>query len=380
MANADKPQGNIRFLSHDLPALKDGLYQLDVKHTFQSTASDAQASITPVTKHFAVQGPRFSLEPQEIARVFPPDKTTGRYYNVLPHIMFTRSILPWERALNDDATTPWLTLLLITRQEIDTWSQQTNNQTLLRVQTDTLQNVLNAAQSNSNLVFPKSLVLEPGETNQGRISYIDIPEPLLYNILPRLADLKLLAHVRQSADPTANGTSNPKYPILICNRLPQPGDENMVFLVSLENRTDIYNHLNNYNPATYQANPYADPLVYRLITLTNWRFASIEASQTFTELLLDAVNNEFQVTGSVLRLPHTGNSNVDQFYDKGYVPLEHQTRQGNQMVSWYRSPLLPGAATAAMTSTPIQSSDQLVRFFSPYGMFDVTYASFRCLV
>ncbi len=372
MTSSGKPKGSIKLLSYDQPALKDGLYKLEVTHKFQAGASDPQAQIDPFSKHFAVLGPRFSLEPKEIASVFPPDKTTGRYYSVLPHIMFARSILPWERLLNGNNTTPWLALILVTRQEINDWQQRTTNKKLLAVQTDTLQNILNTA-SNSNLVFPTSIDLEPGETNQDRISYIDVPEPLLHKILPQEEELPLLAHVRQSADSNSNGTPNPKYPILICNRLPQPGDENTVFLISLENRRDVYDRIGQYNPNN---NPDPDPVVYRFVTLTSWRFASVDARESFVELLEDADANESQTTGSVLRLPHTNKSNVDKFYDKGYVPLNHQTRQGNRMVSWYRSPLLPGPSSPVTISNDIiQSADQLVRFFSTYGMFDVSYAA-----
>ncbi len=371
MTNSSKPQGNIKFLSYDLPALKDGLYHLQVTHGFQADSSDPPAEVTPFNKHFAVLGPRFNLDPKEIASVFPPDKTTGRYYDVLPHIMFTRSILPWERLMNGDETVPWLALILVTRTEINTWQRQTQNQNLLTVQTDSLENILKDAGPNSNPLFPK-IPLELGETNQDRINYIDVPEPLLHQILPRQAELPLLAHVRQSADSNSNGTPNPKYPILICNRLPQPGDENTVFAISLENRSDVYDRLGKYQP---NQNPSSDPVLYRFVALTNWRFASVDARESFVELLEDADTNENSTTNSVLRLPHTNNSNVDKFYDKGYVPLNHQTRQGNHMVSWYRSPLLPGQTSQTPLPDDLQSADRLVQFFSTYGMFDVSYAA-----
>ncbi|MBC6479739.1 MAG: hypothetical protein GDA56_20120 [Hormoscilla sp. GM7CHS1pb] len=362
--SSGKPQGSIKFLSYDQPALKDGLYKLEVTHTFQAVSSESQNQVVAsFSKHFAVLGPRFSLEPKEIATVFPPDKTTGRYYNILSHIMFTRSILPWERKLNNNDTIPWLALILVTREEIN--DCQKKNKDLLAVHTDTIEKIFSAPQSDSNLVFPTSIDLEPGESNQDRINYIDVPEPLVDKILPKEDELPLLAHVRQSADANLNGTPNPKYPILICNRLPQPGDENTVFLISLENRSDVYARLKQRN----------NKLVYRFVTLTSWRFASVEAKESFVELLKDADKWEAKNPGRVLQLPKTENSNVDKFYEKGYVPLNHQTRQGNRMVSWYRSPLLPGETSPATITNDIQSADELVRFFSTYGMFDVSYAA-----
>lgn len=374
MANQGKPAGKIRFLSCDRPALRDGVYEITVSHSFRARASDPEAAIPPVTQRFAVLGPRFRLPPDEVVRKFPPDQTTGRYFHVFPHIQFSRPILPWERCLDsEDPQTPWLVLLLVTRQEIDTWRQQASNESLLRVQTDTLGNLQKAAQDNSTIVFPPSLALEPGESAGDSIDYLDVPEPLLAAILPPKDDLSLLAHVRQSADPEPQ----PKFPILIGNRLPQPGDENRVFLLSLEGRTDVYERL-----ASYQPGGGSDLVVYRFVVLTSWRFASVDANQSFTELLLaadDATGGSMlrlpKSGDTVLRLPKSGDTEVEGFYEKGYVPLEHQTRQGNRMASWYRGPLLPGPAETTDWPADLQASDQLVRFDATYGMFDVSYAA-----
>ncbi len=377
--NNGKPAGNITFSSYNLPALDDGLYQIKVAHSFQADSAGSQPTIPPQTRYFAALGLRFSLEPKEISTRFPPPKTSGNYYNVLPHIMFKRAILPWERKLDPaKPLTPWLTLVSCTHEEITGWKKSTSNSKLMAVQTGTLENVCKDAQT-KNIVFPKlsDIELLPGESSDEPINYIDIPEPLLQLVLPKEDELPLLANVRQSADTPPTGEKNPKFPVLICNRLPQPNQENTVFLLSLENRTDVYTNLSSAQALTGEPKPTPTPKLYRFAVLNYWSFASVTPDLTFGQLLTDA-NKLLTATKGVFCLPSVGDTNADPFLEKGYVPLEHQTRQGNKMVSWYRGPLLPGIAAAPPTPpTPssITSPDSLVRVYSEIGMFDVTYAS-----
>jgi hypothetical protein len=371
-----KPSGDVTFISYDQPALKDGVYKLEIKHDFQAGATDPAADIKPVVKHFAALGPRFSVEDAEIVRQFPPPKSLGRYYNVLPHISFSRSILPWERSLNTDDTIPWISLVLVTHAEIEKWQKGTQNDKLLKIQTQKIGKLLSDAAADTNIVFPQSLAYEPGETSETPVNYIDIPEPLLADILPKIESLAWSAHIRQSADQPTDGSVNPKMANVVCNRLPREGDENTVFLLSLENRTDVYAKLKAYQASKFATNPFADTIVYRFICLTKWSFGSVDVKQTFEELLEDADNQDKDNTGAVLRLPKTGDVKVDPFYEKGYVPLSHTARQGNRMVSWYRGPLLPGSGEARPQAwSAITSSDQLTRFLTDVGMFDVSYAS-----
>lgn len=377
--NPAKPKGKITFSSFNLPVLDDGLYKIEVGHDFQADAGSPKPSIPTQTKYFAAIGPRYSLDPKEISTQFPPPKTSGRYYNVLPHIMFNRAILPWERKLDPAKPhTPWLTLVSCTNDEMTGWQKSTANDKLLTVRTNTLAEVCQDAQTN-HIVFPKlsDITLLPGESSSESVDYIDIPEPLLQLILPTEDELPILANVRQSADPAQPGSKNPKYPVLICNRLPQPDQENTVFLISLENRTDVYTQLASATPLSGVPNPSSNPKIYRFAVLSNWRFASVTPNLSFEELLVDANKFKSTTTGS-FRLPNVGDANADPFLEKGYVPLEHQSRQGNEMVSWYRGPFLPGVApvpASPPTPSSITSPDSLVRVYSEIGMFDTTYAS-----
>lgn len=377
--NTGKPKGKITFSSYNLPVIEDGLYEIKVEHKFKADSDNEAPKIPSQTRYFAAIGPRYALDPKEIATRFPPPKTSGDYYNVLPHIMFKRAILPWERNLDPTKPkTPWLTLISCTHSEMTGWQKVTGDNKLLAIHTDKLEKVCQDAQS-KKIVFPKlsDITLIPGESPKESVNYIDIPEPLLQLILPSEDELPTLANVRQSADSAPEGKENPKFPVLLCNRLPQPNQENTVFLISLENRTDVYKQLQLAKPLKGVPKPSAKPKLYRFVVLNYWRFASVTPNLTFEQLLIDA-NRFDKKSAGAFRLPPVGDSNVDPFLEKGYVPLEHQTRQGNRMVSWCRGPFLPGVAPVPPSPpkpSSIVSPDNLVRIYSEIGMFDVTYAS-----
>src|SRR5579862_2214493 len=100
----------VTFIQNDKPALKDGEYTITVtQDTNQEAPSSFQAS-----RRFAVAGQRFSLDPSELAGVFPPDLAVGELSGVLPHVLFNRRTLPWERtSVPGDASAPWLAVLLL---------------------------------------------------------------------------------------------------------------------------------------------------------------------------------------------------------------------------------------------------------------------------
>jgi hypothetical protein len=84
---------------------------------------------------------------------------------------------------------------------------------------------------------------------------------------------------------------------------------------------------------------------------------------------------------STLRLPPLKSTDqtataAESHFKMGSVPLSHAMRQGNKTVSWYHGPLVPGSnTTTADFSLPVRSADDLVRYNSTYGMFDVSYAA-----
>jgi len=364
MADNGKPTGSITFISYDKPSIKDGVYDLSVSQSFSVGTGGITASDTEKKLRIAALGPRFSLEPQVVIGKFPPDKSSGEYYTVLPHIIFKSSILPWERRISDEpdyADAPWLALLLFTKNEN------------IESQTIELETLVNQPETKS-WQFP-AITLEPGQQKTDRLHVVDVSGALLQKVLPGKEALPYLAHVRQSA-PQAG---SPQFPILISARLPQPGNKNIVHLVSLENRADLFSSL--------------DPnKTYRIISLTSWSFASTKNTTTFKDLLRAAYQNDqdhdaAEASKNVLRMPTldssrnapsaSTNGKINGFYRQGFVPLPHQTRQGNKLVSWYRGPLLPGPGREMVdfTKLDVKAADELVRYDSNFGMFDLSYAA-----
>ena len=172
--------------------------------------------------------------------------------------------------------------------------------------------------------------------------------------------------MRQSADEK----DAPQYPILISSRLPPSGSEIVVHLVSLEHRTDLFDKLDVNE-------------TYRIVSLNSWSFSCTKSGLSFKDLLLAASENDQDqdktgISKNVLRMPalaSSGNNGANGYYLQGFVPMPHQTRQGNKLVSWYRGPLLPVAGTDVVdfTKLNITAADELVHYDSKFGMFDVSY-------
>ncbi|MBI1298839.1 hypothetical protein GC175_28230 [bacterium] len=343
----------IEFIDFHQPALVVGEYQVTARQTIGSTAPD-DTRIPAITfstnRRLVVSGERFTLQPAGVMAVFPPDSSLGDYDNVLPHVVLTRSTLPWERRPDPDSTTPapWLYLLLLTEVDMEGRS--------ITPQTVPLDDLL---ASSANGVYWPGLQLETGQTAADRVNVIDVPQSLLGQILPTPAELPYLAHVRQGVDEAGNLVDE-EMALLIGNRLPARGQVNTVHLVSIEGR---YNN----NGFDFQGAGPAD--LIRLVTLKSWRFTVVDEQQTFKTLLLN-LNRDHPT----LRLPHNDNSQAETYLRMGFTPLPHAIRQGERTVSWYHGPLATGANPTTL-SLPVQTADELTYYDRDTGLFDVSYAA-----
>ena len=356
-ADNGKPKGSINFISFDKPGISDGVYELSVSQGFAVGTDEIKASDTQKKLRIAALGPRFSLDPQMVVSRFPEDKSVGEYFTVLPHVVFKSSILPWERKIANDVDAPWIALLLFTKDEV----------TVQTVSLDVLRN----PPADRDWQFPAA-TLEPGQQPTDRVHVIDVEGSLLQQVLPAKESLQYLAHIRQSADQA----DEPEYPILITSRLPPAGKVIAIHLVSLENRTDLFEEIDAKKK-------------YRIVSLLSWSFTSTNDKLSFKDLLLEAYQNDQDGAAStsrnVLRLPTIAPSGtnsdasvrINGLYTQGFLPVPHQTRQGNNIVSWYRGPLSPGVGveTVDFTKLQISAADSLVRYDESLGMFDVSYAA-----
>lgn len=193
------------------------------------------------TRYFDIVGPRFVLQPTELAAVYPPRNGHGPYVDALPHVAFGRRTLPWERDLDPlnelpappepgeggaprlSGHRPWMALLLFEEDEIE----------LLRGQP--LEQVLPAA-VRSAIEAPSGMVCDA----------IGVRRSTLLDVLPSPDEMEVLAHVRQvNVDDRelAAGDSDGWFSVLMANRLPQAGRTYRACVVSLEGRTDLFRKL-----------------------------------------------------------------------------------------------------------------------------------------
>ncbi|NUO79046.1 hypothetical protein HUU05_03140, partial [candidate division KSB1 bacterium] len=138
----------IEFLANQIPALTSGDYTITLRQELRTDASitgDASIALDDsLTRKFSVYGDRFTLNPQDVHAVFPPAGSLGEHSNVLPHIIFNSSTLPWERgaipilstdkpeARDQKRKSPWLALLLFEAEELQDLISQSEFEQALR--------------------------------------------------------------------------------------------------------------------------------------------------------------------------------------------------------------------------------------------------------
>jgi hypothetical protein len=330
----------IRFLQNYLPGLTAGEYEITVEQAVINLKITSQSPFT-TTRKFSVRGDRFALKTTDTQAVFPPAGSLGDHANVLPHILLNRSTLPWERlADSKNSDTPWLALLLFYEGEI-------SNHETVRLKD------LGAGGAK----FP-TFDKEPWQSDDDKVTVIDVRRKILEGVLPGKAELSLLAHVREAGDV--------ELAAIISNRLPQPQGVSTAHLVSVEGRY-------NENGFDYQNAGQEDFI--RLVSLQSWNFACVDHRQSFTGLL-----TRLDREPGVLRLPDVGETAADECLAMGSMPMWHGLRQGGKTVSWYHGPLATAEnrltdESPSAPDLPARAADELIRYNQATGMFDVSYAA-----
>jgi len=361
-------------------------------------------------KRFAVTAPRFAIPGTSVSNVFPPDNNAGEYDNVLPHIVLSKKALPWIRSADGVDGSPWLALLLFEESEMKDAKgrplelkgpgrvgdlqksnypvDETGKSVASSLPADTISYPgLDASKPHLPVGADG---LDYGENWFSPCQFIDVPIELFAEIAPSLADMKLQTHARKldtSAVKTeAGGKDDNEFSVVVCNRLPIPNTKCVAHLVSFENLASTEHNTSylptvdvsgNYTPGTFPGG-----ISYlRLVSLKRWSFKSIDPKETFTQFLehLDAGPLQVPVPEGETDVDVTGPLNL------GFTPLNHQTRLGDETVSWYRGPLVPIAApaefepvpdpTTSPVTQPLMSADQAVRYNPGTGMLDVSYAA-----
>lgn len=423
---------NVTFVQCELPPVKSGYYTIKV--TQEVNLSDKPYELS---RDFVVAGERFKLDISDICP-FPPNLANGEYSGVLPHVVFNRRTLPWERSVINEkkvnseknvpqaAITPWLAVLLFNEDEAQKLKESTSSDPDKKDETacNSPTNIATFAQGtvkdlvklgehikvtgsgDSNetgtlpegyLSYPEINPLNYGESPEDKCNYIDIPVDLFNRIAPSKEDLPFLAHVREvdTTHSTDHTEDSVKCSIVLGNRVAGNNGKSCAFLVSLEN-------MGEYLPGpdgTASKKMHAGARFVRLITYFNWSFVTNDMGETFKKLAESLNKPGGKQTVSSLQYPFEGapptsvevktaldHQAAGNLTDKdarvllwngfsmGYLPFEHHLRHGGQTVSWYRGPLVPYPVSETI-HLPISCPDEASRYDPQTGMFDVSYST-----
>lgn len=393
-------QKQVSFVQSDVPPLRTGTYALTVTETVPKQTPGS----FPAAATFVVQGERFTIAADEIVSVFPPALANGEFAGALPHVVFSRRTLPWERSLrNHDkavAEYPWLAILVFDDATAPTPTKVTAKE-LVPANTPITAN--ECGKLPANILSYGAATLVPmgyGETPDDHCLVIDIPVDMFSQIAPAESDVQYLAHIRHV---TTSGGGKPaadqQSAVVVGNRIPQLGTPCRAVLVSLENMAD-YLPAEDGTPSTKIP---AGTDHVRLLAYTSWTFTANDLEQNLLNLL-ENLNTVPARSPDTVRLPIVGDAPkadrvkqaaanqaaaakgtgtlspddatviVQNALAMGYVPLNHHLRHGGNTVSWYRGPLAPYPVATTIT-VPIGGPDAASRYDPQAGLFDVSYGA-----
>jgi hypothetical protein len=369
---SDLAPGQMQLQDSFRPGLDDGSYTVEAKHSLGVT----EAEISPAKHAFRIVGPRFALDPAEVHATFPPAGATGQFAEVLPHVVLTKRLLPWERKVPDlDPSHPWLALLLLQEEEL--WPEGpaagTGSQTT----------TVGEALALPGVRLPKKLT-PTDEERESSCRTLTVDGALLPQLLPLAEELPLLAHVRTV--PVTDRPAGPEmldegvFSVIVANRFPESGPapaggkRAVAHLVSLEGHADLLG-----------ATPTPGPVL--LFSLASWTFSCLEdPAQTFaglaTNLSRQSPGGPAREPGSLmLRIPATAagggedEAGAQQRLREGYAALGWHTRSGEDSFAWYRGPLAPVVAATIEKEGPFQGSAAAMAFDPTTGVFDHSLAA-----
>ncbi|MBK7954123.1 MAG: hypothetical protein IPK02_09280 [Candidatus Accumulibacter sp.] len=365
--------GEIQFHQWCEPPLDAGEYHVEVTQTVDELTDDPTSRGSYRSRFsFSVAGPRFALNPAEVYSVYPPKGQIGDFANSLPHVVFTRRTLPWERSLtpprNKGDTRPWMALLVVSAADFPAKDFPASKARKL--------GELIKPAANEAWVGP-DVKLDPYESADDLCNTIDLPWEVFQSVAPRLDDLAFLAHVREvntGAKETLSFLADGWFSVVLANRFPLPGNsplltlENRAYLVSLEG-------LQDYLPGS--AKPAANKPV-RLAVLSSWSFHCCEAfafKASMNQLKVQLLRVPWPADGAAGSKLTSAEKQVHDAWGRGYTALNHSTRLGEKTVSWYRGPLVPLYLSKETKYRFLPAADAALRYSPLDGMIDVTYAA-----
>jgi hypothetical protein len=394
---------DVTFYDNFVPSLKDGEYTVTVFQTLTASGNTTIPSSPqdPATQKFIVRGPRFIIDPADVHRVFPPDNGTGVYDEYLPMIVLNKRALPWERELDlmkDDPSCPWMALLVFSENDLPNPQPAGSLKNPTRTTSVPLNQVVAGRTPGppTGTLGPALKLEDDEDPSKIFCNVVDVPASVFVGLMPVLADLPLLAHVRQVSTENKvpqNMKHDGWFSSVISNRFavapPSKGQatqlRNIVHLVSLEGYEKYIQSSGSVLQPSEQT--------VRLISLYSWSFSCLQdPAENFTQLTLNLIA---QLNGEppdlLLRLPVAGIvAPADPVplagytrLQQGYTPMSYASQTGEQTFAWYRGPLTPVVAEEFLETTgPGQDENQAAptntssaMIFDPStGVFDLSYS------
>lgn len=375
----DIPIGDLQLYDNYVPQLQAGNWFIKVNQTLTQNGTAVNKDPLTAMQEFVVSGPQFFIDPNQVLNQFPPSGSTGRYDEVLPHIVLNDPMLPWERKMADpNNRQPWIALMVFEEPELIGGE---NNVTCAIPTT-----VGDFLQLGGATLAPKPTKEDDIDAGASCV-YIQIPVSVFADNAPRLDELRFLSHCRQvnTGDKAIMGLNeHGLFSVIVSNRFPagppkgstQPV-KNIVHLVSLEG-------MESYLSADASFGSYQN---VALISLASWVFYSLpDLTEDFRALVLNLFSQETDSQKIIpdrfwLRLPPPvpGNDAASIEAAKritdGYVPLLYHTRTGEESFAWYRGPFAPIQPAVLTKPSPFFTADAAIIYDKTFGVFDVSLAS-----
>lgn len=343
------------------PGLKDGVYTLTVGQDISAGPLD------DLHQKFTVAGPRFAIDPADIHAQFPPPGHTGAFTEVLPHVVLTKRLLPWERSVEAlSPTTPWIALLVFEDGELLGTAPQDRSEPMLV-------SALLAPTDGARVPDIRQDTLSDDEKSM-TCRTITLSSATFARLAPTALELPFLAHSRRvdTRDKIALDLKDEGlFSVVVGNRFPAPasppyGAKTIAHLVSLEGFGDL---LTGASPATPPQS------TVRMVSLASWTFSCLpDPAQTFSGL---ARNLAYAADGSLrpaeslrLRAPagqSTGAAAI-RLAD-GYSAVGYHATTGEDGFAWYRGPIAP-VVDAAPLQGPFATAAGAMIYDPALGVFD----------
>ncbi|MER5648657.1 hypothetical protein [Streptosporangium sp. NPDC002524] len=378
------PLGDVELHDDYLPALPAGDYRVEVTHTLQTGPEEGASPLREVftaRQDFTVRGPQVAIDPGAVVAVQPPDASSGRFAEVLPHVVLGDPMLPWERALRGTSRqTPWLALLVLTDDQFVGGAASP---------TRTISGTVGGFLADDPAVLKPDLDRESDLGDADPCAYVQVAAVEFHAVAPRLEETRFWAHCRgaNTGDRAVLGLQEDGlFAVVVANRFPETGPpgsaaatRNIAHLVSLEGHERILVDDPDFQGRGSVA----------LLSLASWSFWACPGPRDDFADLADGLTRTPDGAragrGDMwLRLasPYQDvegtpapRRQVARRLDDGYVPLPYLTRSGEATYGWYRGPLTPVVPVAGEWAAQAVTADALIGYDPVWGGFDMSLAT-----